>query len=50
MRTTCPRKAVTDREGRSCIYEPIRVTGGAVDSKGFTFLPARKRVPRAGAA
>jgi hypothetical protein len=30
---------LTDAEGRSCIYVPIRVNGRVVDSKGFTLAP-----------
>ena len=38
--------AVTDREGRSCIYEPIRANGQAVDSKGYTLFAANERRPK----
>jgi hypothetical protein len=30
---------LTDPQGRSCIYVPIKVNGRVVDSKGFTTLP-----------
>lgn len=34
-----------DREGRFCIYEPIRVNGRAVDSKGFYLPPPGQSMP-----
>jgi hypothetical protein len=37
--------AVTDREGRSCVYVPIRVNGRAVDSRGFTLPRPGEPVP-----
>ena len=30
---------VTDAEGRSCIYVPIKVDGRVVDSKGYSLVP-----------
>jgi len=29
---------LTDAEGRSCIYVPIREAGEVVDSKGYEFV------------
>lgn len=34
---------MTDREGRSCVYEPIHVNGRAVNSKGFQLLGKKSR-------
>ena len=30
---------VTDAEGRSCIYVPVKVDGRVVDSKGYSLEP-----------
>ena len=30
---------ITDAEGRSCIYVPVKVTGRVVDSKKFALEP-----------
>ena len=31
---------VTDAQGRSCIYAPVKVDGRVVQSKGFELVPA----------
>ncbi|MBV9527745.1 hypothetical protein [Sphingomonas sp.] len=36
--------AVSDRGGRSCVYEPIRVNGRAVISKGYRLLRPGEQV------
>ena len=34
---------MTDPEGRSAVYLPIKVRGKVVDSQGFTLAPRRRR-------
>jgi hypothetical protein len=31
---------MTDAQGRSCIYAPVKVDGRVVDTKGFELVPA----------
>ena len=36
---------VTDEQGRSCLYTPIKVDGRVVDSKGFSLEQAKRSKP-----
>ena len=37
---------MTDAEGRSCTYIPVRVDGRVVDSKGFTLVREEPVAPK----